>query len=94
MVKEIEHTNGGIAALVLGILGLILIFLPWMGLPFRSDILAIPIAILAVVLGNFARKYEDNYGNIGLVLGVITLIIIILIVTFTTPVYVESGQLP
>ena len=93
MVKEKEHTNVGIVALVLGVIGIILIFLPWIGLPFRSDILAVPIAILAVVFGYFARKCGDIYGWIGLLLGVITLIILIVIVTLTTPVYVESGTL-
>ncbi len=91
MVEKEEHTNIGIAAVVLGILGIILLFLPWIGLPFRSDIIAIPIAILAAVFGQFARKRRDSYGSIGLILGVITLIIMIVILTLTTPVYVESG---
>lgn len=94
MVEEKEHTNIGIAALVLGAVSIILVFLPWIGLPFRSDIVAIPIAILAMVFGYFARKRGDSYGRIGLILGVITLIIMIVIVTLTTPVYVESGSLP
>jgi len=93
MVEKEEHTNIGIAAVVLGILGIILLFLPWIGLPFRSDIVAIPIAILAAVFGYFARKRGDSYGRIGLILGVITIIIMIVIVTLTTPVYVESGPL-
>ena len=94
MVEKEEHTNIGIAAVVLGILGILLLFLPWIGLPFRSDIVAIPIAILAAVFGQFARKCGDSYGVVGLILGVIILIIMIVIVTLTTPVYVESGPLP
>ena len=94
MVEKEEHTNIGIAAVVLGILSIILLFLPWIGLPFRSDILAIPLAILAVVFGQFARKSGDSYGIIGLILGLITLTIMIFIITLTTPVYVESGPLP
>ena len=94
MMKEKEHTNVGIIALVLGVVGIILIFLPWIGLAFRSDIVAIPIAILAVVFGYFARKRGDSYGHIGLILGVITLIIMIVVVTLTTPIYAESGPLP
>ncbi len=94
MAEKEEHTNIGIAAVVLGILGVILLLLPWIGLPYRSDIVAIPIAILAVVFGQFARKRGDSYGIIGLILGVITLIIMIIIITLTTPVYVESGPLP
>lgn len=93
MVEKEEHTNIGIAAVVLGILGIILLLLPWIGLPFRSDILAIPLAILAVVFGQFARKHGDSYGIIGLILGLITLTIMIVIITLTTPVYVESGPL-
>lgn len=94
MVEEKEHTNIGIASLILGAVGIILVFLPLIGLPFRSDIVAIPIAILAVVFGYFARKRGDSYGRIGLILGIITLIVMIVIVTLTTPVYVESGTLP
>ena len=94
MVEKEEHTNIGIAAVVLGILGIILLFLPWIGLPFRSDIVATPIAILAAVFGQFARKHGDSYGIIGLIFGVITLIIMIVILILTTPVYVESWPLP
>ena len=54
-------------------------------------IVAIPIAILAVVFGYFARKRGDSYGVTGLILGVITLLLIIAFVILTTPVYVESG---
>ena len=93
MVEKEEHTNIGIAAVVLGILGIILLFLPWIGLPFRSDIIAIPIAIFAVVFGQFARTRGDSYGIIGLILGVLILLIMIVIVTLTTPIYVESGLL-
>lgn len=93
MVEKEEHTNIGIAAVVLGILGILLLFLPWIGLPFRSDIVAIPMAIFAVVFGQFARKRGDSYGVIGLTLGVVTLILMIVIITLTTPVYVESRPL-
>jgi hypothetical protein len=71
MSEKKENTNIGIAALVLGSIGIILVFLPWIGLPFRSDIVAIPCAILAVVFGYFARKQDDSYGRMGLILGVI-----------------------
>jgi drug/metabolite transporter (DMT)-like permease len=93
MVEKEEHSTIGIAAVVLGILGILLLFLPWIGLPFRSDIVAIPLAILAAVFGQFARTRGDSYGIIGLTLGVITLLIMIVIITLTTPVYVESGPL-
>jgi hypothetical protein len=93
MVDEKEHTNIGRAAFVLGAVSIVLVFLPWIGLSFRSDVVAVPMAILAVVLGYFARKHGDSYGRIGLVLGVITLIIMVVIVTLTTPVYVEGGPL-
>ncbi len=93
MVEEKEHTTIGIASVILGVVSIILIFLPWIGLPFRSDIVAIPIAILAVVFGYFVRKRGDSYGLIGIILGVITLIVIMVIIILTTQVYVESGPL-
>jgi hypothetical protein len=46
-----------------------------------------------VVFGYFARKRGDSYGLIGVILGVITLIVMMVIITLITPVYAESGPL-
>jgi len=92
MLEKDEHTCIGIASLILGIVGIILMFLPWIGLFFRIDILTIPITIIATVLGYFAWKYGDYYGYVGFLIGIITLIFMIIILILTTPVYFEIGS--
>ena len=90
-----SHTGSGITAFVLGILGVIMIFLPSIafGDPFFA-IVAMPFAILAIVFGFIARKRGDGYGLIGLALGTIALILAILFIMFFTIAYVEYGLSP
>lgn len=66
-----KHTDIGIAALILGIVGIILRFIPWI------SILAIPIAVLTIIFGYMARKRGDSYGLVGIILGVIILIFVV-----------------
>ncbi len=94
MVTAKEHTKSGAMSLVLGVIGIILIFL----LPIifgdpSVAMIAIPFGVLAAVFGFSARKRGDGYGIIGLVLGVITLILAIVFLTFFTIAYVERWPL-
>jgi len=71
MVEEKKHTDIGIAALVLGIVGIVITFIP------SVSIISIPIAILAVVFGYMARKRGDSYGLVGLILGIIIIVFVV-----------------
>jgi len=62
-----EHTNDGKISLILGIIGIITIFI--------INIIPLAFGIVAIVFGIKARKVNDNYGTYGLILGVIGLII-------------------
>ncbi len=56
----------GIAALVLGIIGLLLSFIPFFGM------YALPLTVLAVLLGGFGmRKLPRGLATAGLVLGLL-----------------------
>ena len=95
-MKEKEHTNVGIASIILGILGLILYFIGWFFYSFVDNrlygiIIGIISGIFAVILGYLAKKQGDNYGTYGISLG--ALIVIIGLITFllTFPAYVETG---
>jgi hypothetical protein len=96
MAIEKEHTNVGIASIILGILGLIIYFIGWFFYSFVDNrlygiIIGIIFGILAVTLGYLAKKQGDNYGTYGILLG--ALIIIIAFITFllTTITYVETS---
>jgi len=96
MVKEKEHTNVGIASIILGIFGLILYFIGWFFYSFVDNrlygiIIGIIFGIIAVILGYFAKKKGDNYGTYGISLGVIILIIGFLTFLLTNITYVETG---
>ena len=96
MVKVKEHTNVGIASIILGILGLILYFIGWFFYSFVDNrlygiIIGIIFGIIAVILGYLAKKQGDNYGTYGISLGVLILIIGVLTFLLTTPAYVETG---
>ena len=96
MVKEKEHTNVGIASIILGILGLILYFIGWFFYSFVDNRLygitiGIIFGIIAVILGYLAKKQGDNYGTYGLSLGILILIIGLLTFLLTTPTSVETG---
>jgi hypothetical protein len=96
IAEKVKHTGVGIASIILGILGLILYLIGWFFYSFVDNrlhgiIIGIILGIIAIVLGYFAKKQEDNYGTYGISLGVLILIIGVLIFVLTTPVYVESG---
>jgi len=96
MVKEIEHTNIGIASIILGILGLILYFIGLFFYSFVDNrlygiIIGMILGIIAIILGYVAKKQGDNYGTYGISLGVLILIIGVLTFLLTTPAYVETS---
>ncbi len=96
MVKEKEHTNVGIASIILGILGLILYFIGWFFYSFVDNrlygiIIGIILGVVAIILGYVAKKQGDNYGTYGLSLGILILIIGLLTFLLTTPTSVETG---
>lgn len=70
---EEKDANGlGIASLVLGILGLVLIWVPFLGFL---------LSLGAVILGGIAMKNTDSKGMAvaGLVLGIVSLAIMIVV---------------
>jgi len=70
-----KHTASGIISVIFGALGVITI-LNWYWTSFLSwGIIPIVFGILAIIPGWYARKKGDNFGNVGLILGVIALII-------------------
>ena len=85
MVEEKKHTDVGIAALVLGIVGIVMTFIPFV------SIISIPTAILAVVFGYMARKCGDSYGLVGIILGVIILILVVVSVILAAIFHVWIG---
>ncbi|UCF13519.1 MAG: hypothetical protein JSW06_04475 [Thermoplasmatales archaeon] len=96
MVKEKEHTNVGIASIILGILGLILYFIGLFFYSFVDNrlygmISGIILSIVAIILGYLAKKQGDNYGTYGIYLGVLVIIIALITVLLITPTSVETG---
>ena len=96
MVKEKEHTNIGIASIILGVLGLIFYFIGLFFYSFVDNrlygiIIGVILGVIAIVLGYLAKKQGDNYGTYGISLGVLIIIIGVLTLLLTTPTYVETG---
>ena len=96
MMKEKEHTNVGIASIILGILGLIIYFIGLFFYSFVDNrlygiIIGIIFGIIAIIVGYLAKKKGDNYGTYGITLGVLILIIGFLTFVLTTPTYVETS---
>jgi len=96
MVKEKDLTNVGIASIIFGILGLIFYFIGWFFYSFVDNrlygiVIGIIFGIIAVILGYLAKKQGDDYGNYGILLGALTLIIGIITFLLTTPVYAETS---
>jgi len=81
-----QQTTYGIAALVLGIIGVVLaLFL---------NIFSIPLPILSIIFGYLARKQNDGLGLVGIILGVVAIVIISIIWIIALAVYVSvSGML-
>lgn len=72
--KEGETSDKGKTAMILGIIGLALLFIPY------GIIASIPLAILAIVNGSQARKKDPNNGKAltGIILGWVTLGLLVL----------------
>lgn len=97
MEEKTEYTQIGIASIVLGVFGLIFYIIGWFFFSFVDNrlygmIIGLILSILAFVLGYIAKKQGDLYGNYGMVLGGIIIIITIIIALLTTPTSVEIGQ--
>ena len=72
--KADNETDKGKTAMILGIIGVALLIVPYL------FIASIPLAILAIVFGNQARKVnkKDNKALIGIILGWVTIGIILI----------------
>ena len=81
MMAEEEHTSEGKAALICGILSIIIVWIPFIN--FVSFIRA----IVAIVLGYLARKKGDGYGLVGIILGVVVLVLAIITIIVAAAVY-------
>ena len=91
-----EHTQIGIASIILGLLGLILYFIGWFFFSFVDNrlygmVIGLILSILAIILGYIANKHGDSYGNYGMILGGFVIIITVIIAILTTPTSVEIG---
>ncbi len=96
MVVKTEHTQIGIASIVLGVLGLIffiigLFFFSFVDNRLYGMVIGLILSILAIVLGYIANKHGDSYGKYGMILGGFVIIITIIIAILTTPTSVEIG---
>ncbi len=73
-LKANENSGKGKTAMILGIVGIVSLFIPY------ASIAAIPCAILAIIFGNQAKKANPNDGQAkaGVILGWVTLGLFIL----------------
>ncbi len=97
--KKIKHTNAGKISIILGILGLVIIFLPrffpavmWFFVTnifvlLVWELIPLSLAISSVVIGRTAKKQGDSYGTVGMILGIIFLIMFAIALTSTLYVY-------
>ncbi len=97
MVKDNEHTNVGVASIILGILGLVLYFIGFFFFSFVDNRLygmgiGVILGIIAVILGYIAKKEGDNYGTYGMYLGALVIIIALITVLLTTITSVETSN--
>jgi hypothetical protein len=76
-----QHTQYGTLALIFGILGIVLLWIPLI------NIIAIAFAVLAIIFGYLARKQGDSYGLIGLILGIITIVLLVVFTIIAATVY-------
>ena len=96
MEEKVKHSGVGIASIILGILGLIFYFIGIFFYSFVDNrlygiIIGIIFGIIAVIIGYLAKRQGDNYGNYGISLGILILIIGVLTFLLTTPAYVETS---
>lgn len=97
MAEKNEHTQIGIASIILGVFGLIFYIIGWFFFSFVDNrlygiIIGLILSVLAFVLGYIAKKNGDLYGNYGMILGGLIIIITLIIAILTTPTSVEIGQ--
>lgn len=91
-----EHTQIGIASIILGVLGIIFYFIGWFFFSFVDNRLygmaiGLIMSILALIIGYISKKQGDFYGTYGMFLGGFLIIITIIISILTTPTSVEIG---
>jgi uncharacterized membrane protein len=96
MIVNNEHTQLGIASIILAVLGMIFYFIGWFFFSFVDNrlygmVIGLTLSILAIVLGYIAKKQGDSYGTYGIILGSFIIIITIIITILTTPTSVEIG---
>ena len=96
MEEKNIHTQIGIASIILGMLGLIIYLIGWFFFSFVDNrlygmVIGLIMSILALIIGYFAKKQGDSYGNYGMILGGFVIIITIIITILTTPTSVEIG---
>jgi len=86
----------GLLSIVIGIFGLIFYFIGWLFFTFMDNRLigmgiGIVLAVVAVILGYYAKRQGDPNGTIGMLLGGAILIIGLITIILTTPITVETG---
>lgn len=96
MGEKNEHTQIGIASIILGVLGLIFYFIGWFFFSFVDNriygmVIGLIMSVLALIMGYIAKKQGDSYGTYGMFLGGFVTIITIIIAILTTPKSVEIG---
>ncbi len=96
MAEKTEHSQIGIASIILGVFGLIFYIIGWFFFSFVDNrlyglIIGLILSISAIVLGYIANKHGDSYGKYGLILGGIIVIITVIIAIIATPTSVEIG---
>jgi len=80
-----RRTNIGMAALIIGIVGIVIIWIPFVS--FASIVLGI-LAIVFGALAYWGKNRKDPLGLAGFILGLITIILIIITVVIAATVYV------
>ena len=97
MEEKNNHSQVGIASVILGVLGLILYFIGWFFYSFANNRLygmgiGVIFGILAIIDGYFAKKQGDTYGTYGMYLGALVIIIALITILLTTVTGVETGH--
>jgi len=88
MMDKRRHSNVGIASIILGIIGLLMIFLPGIinsfllftyihlvSVNFLFIFSSLCLGIISIITGGKAKKQGDMYGKYGMALGKITIIL-------------------
>ena len=70
MIEKQDHTLSGTVSMILGILGLINVFI-------IGYIVGLPLGIIAFILGHISKKQNDRFGYYGYILGMFTIIVVV-----------------